>query len=163
MLVEAVKEREVLDVKEAVQMYVKALPDTTYKQLEEAFRAQNLDLYLIAIEKQSKPDTATNMDLQGNLNKKYTVTYRFSLLPPRPRDRQGWPSPSENMDRLDDAGEQVPGGIPKCRNCNEMGHISKSCPQEKVESAVVTVIKCYNCDGEGHRIRDCWSSTLAHS
>lgn len=154
MIVEAAKEQEVADVKEAVQIYVKANPDTTYAQLEEALRAQDVNLWLIAIEK-TVMTTMTNMDLQGNLNKKYTVTYRFNWNPPRPRDRELWPADvAENLERLQDAGEVVARGIPKCSNCNELGHIWKSCPEEKEEKEKID-IKCFNCDQVGHRIRDC--------
>lgn len=154
MIVEAAKEQEVADVKEAIQIYVKASPETTYVQLEEALRAQDVNLWLIAIEK-TVMSTMTNMDLQGNLNKKYTVTYRFNWNPPRPRDRDLWPADvAENLERLQDAGEVVAHGIPKCGNCGELGHIRKSCPEEPEQKEEV-VIKCFNCDEVGHRIRDC--------
>jgi hypothetical protein len=152
----AVKDRELDDAKAAVQTYLKAAPDTTYVQLEEAFRNQDVGLFLIAIEKPYLATTMTNMDLQGNMDKKYTVTYRFSPTAPRPREREVWPkTPEKNMERLKDAGEVVDRGLPKCNNCNELGHISKQCTEEKRETNTVTVIKCYNCDGEGHRVRDC--------
>jgi hypothetical protein len=167
----AVITHEIDDIKAAIQTYVKALPETTYVELEESFRAQKIGLYLIAIEKPDLSTTLTNMDLQGNLDKKYTVTYRFSGKPARPREREGWPSEAENQERLKDAGDVVPRGIPKCRNCDELGHTSvsnipiiriygpnfsqKSCPQEKMENDAVRVVKCYNCDQEGHRVRDC--------
>ncbi|SPQ20895.1 3302d475-c616-4072-a63d-5381d86d92d5 [Thermothielavioides terrestris] len=150
----AVKEREIDDIKEAIQIYVKSAPETTYPELERGFRAQGLGLWLIAVEK-VLADTFTNMDLQGNLGKKYTVTYRFQWNPPRPRDRERWPKDvDENLERLKDAGEVVYGGLPKCSNCDEVGHISKSCPQEKVEKNVVEIM-CYNCGEKGHRVRDC--------
>jgi hypothetical protein len=155
-IVTAVKERELDDVKEAVQTYVKATPDTTYVQLEEAFRSQDVGLWLIAIEKPLLAITMTNMDLQGNKDKKYTVTYRFSPTAPRPREREVWPkSTEENLERLKDAGEVVDRGIPKCSNCNELGHIRKSCPEEKREPDTVTVAKCHNCGEDGHQMRNC--------
>lgn len=157
----AAKERDIDDVKEAIQIYVKSSPDATYAELERAFRAQEVPLWLIAIEKTSLAATLTNMDLQGHLGKKYTVTYRFQWNPPRPRDRELWPADvEENLERLKDAGEVVARGLPKCRNCDEIGHISKSCPQEKMEIDTVREIKCYNCDEVGHRMRDCKSSNL---
>ena len=36
----------------------------------------------------------------------------------------------------------------------ELGHIAKSCPQEKRERERV-MVKCLNCDEIGHRVRDC--------
>lgn len=155
LIKKAVNERDIDDVKEAVQVYVKSSPSTTYPELEEAFRSQKLPLWLIAIEKTGLASTLTNMDLQGELEKKYTVTYRFQWNPPRPRDREVWPKDvEENIERLKDAGEVVPRGVPKCRNCDQIGHTSKSCPEEKLEKEAPT-IKCYNCDTVGHRIRDC--------
>lgn len=154
-LLKAARSRDIDDIKEAVQKYAKAEPSATYHDLETAFRAQSLPVYLIAIEK-GLVTTLTNMDLQGNLMRKYTVTYRFSDQPLRERDRPLWPSSAEdNLERLKNSGEVVPLGIPKCRNCDELGHIAKSCPQEKVELQSRNEIKCYNCEGVGHRVRDC--------
>jgi hypothetical protein len=151
----AVKERDIDDVKEAIQIYVKSAPNTTYADLERAFRAQDVPVWLIAIEK-TLASTFTNMDLQGCLGKTYTVTYRFQWNPPRPRDREVWPKDvDENIERLGDAGEVVYGGLPKCSNCDEIGHIAKSCPQDKVEKANSFEIICFNCSEPGHRVRDC--------
>jgi hypothetical protein len=92
------------------------------------------------------------MDLQGNLGKKYTVTWRLSDKPLRPKEKDSWPTtPEENLERLEDAGVPVDRGIPKCSNCDELGHIFKHCPQEKQENADKAVVKCYNCDQIGHR------------
>ncbi|KAI0879102.1 hypothetical protein GGS24DRAFT_279217 [Hypoxylon argillaceum] len=151
----AVQENDIDDVKEAIQQYVKAAPTTTYAQLEAGFRTQNIGLYLIAMENQSMLSTLTNMDLQGNLDKKYRVNYRFNPKPARPRERELWPSSAEeNKARLGDAGDPVNRGLSKCMNCNELGHIAKNCPQEKMEKERV-VIMCFNCNEAGHRVRDC--------
>ncbi|KAL1847537.1 hypothetical protein VTK73DRAFT_10328 [Phialemonium thermophilum] len=155
LIAKAAADEEADEVKEAIQTYVKAVPDTTYVQLEEAFRTQDLKLWLIAIEKPHLASTLTNMDLQGHLERKYTVTYRFSPNPPRPREREVWPpSPEENLERLKNAGDVVERGLVKCHNCGELGHTSKHCTVERQESLLAS-IKCYNCDGEGHRVRDC--------
>jgi hypothetical protein len=155
MILEGVKEQDLDDIKHAVQVYAKSSPETTFVDLEKAFRDQDIGLFLVAIERPIAV-TLTNMDLQGHMEKKYTVTYRFSFTPPRPRDREVWPADlAENLERLADAGEVTDRGKPKCLNCNEIGHISKSCPQEKMEKEKSNVIKCFNCDGEGHRMRDC--------
>ncbi|KAL3425838.1 zinc knuckle [Phlyctema vagabunda] len=147
--------RDLDDIKTAAFQYIKATPDATYPQLEKAFRGQGLSIYLIAVER-GLTMTYTNMDLQGNLGKKYTVTWRLSPNPKRPKEREGWPtSPEENMVRLDDAGEAVEKGVPKCSNCNELGHTFKSCPEEKQENADRAVVKCINCEQLGHRSRDC--------
>ena len=153
-LVSAVEICDMDDVKDAVQQYVKACPDTTYLDLDKAFRAQDVALYLVATKKDLL-QTMTNMDFQGNLDKTYTVSYRFDFKPARPREADAWPkSIEENQERLKDAGEVVNRGLHKCSNCDELGHIAKHCPQEKQERERV-VVKCFNCGEEGHRIRDC--------
>ncbi|GKT60698.1 zinc knuckle transcription factor [Colletotrichum tofieldiae] len=151
---EAIQERDGVEAKDAIQKYLKHFPEMTYVELEKAFRSQEMDIYLIATERVLAP-THTNMDLQGNLEKKYTVQYRFSAQPDRQREKAGWPSsPEENMSRLADAGEPVSRLMQKCTNCSELGHVAKSCPQEAMEKVRVT-ITCYNCGEEGHRVRDC--------
>ncbi len=154
-LVTAARERDLDDVKTAVDKYLKALPTTTFVDLEKAFRAQDLSVHLIAFEREIAA-TYTNMDLQGNLDRKYTVSYRLSANPMRPKEAEGWPaSPEENIERLRDAGIPVDRGIPKCSNCDQLGHTSRSCPEEKQENVDRASVKCFNCDGVGHRVRDC--------
>lgn len=138
--------------------------------MEQAFRTHNVEIYIIAVEKELA-STYTNMDLEGNLDKKYTANLRFSPQPLRPKERDGWPaSPQENFERLADAGTPVDRGITKCRNCDgkkkpecayskmadifiELGHMARDCKEEKRE-VEYTVVKCYNCDEVGHRVRD---------
>lgn len=145
-LAKAVVEKDIDDIKEAIIKYVKALPDTSYIALESAFRTQGLGVYTIALERELAP-TYTNMDLQGNLDRKYTVTYRLSEKPKRPKEAEGWPeSAEENLERLQDAGEPVDRGIPLCGNCLVIGHTSKICPEEKQGPADRASVKCYNCE-----------------
>jgi hypothetical protein len=81
--------------------------------MEKAFRNQDIKVYLIGIEKELAV-TYTNMDLQGNLDKKFTVNWRLSDKPARPKENDLWPSaPEENLERLADAGVPVDRGIPK--------------------------------------------------
>ncbi|KAM3082621.1 hypothetical protein ACMFMF_002278 [Clarireedia jacksonii] len=142
------------DLKDELMKYIKASPDATYVQLESAFRAQNIPIYLIAIEKELAP-TFTNMDLQGNLDRQYTVSYRKSPKHSRPKEKDAWPaSPEENLERLANAGEAVDRGVPLCSRCGELGHISKRCSEVANESERV-VVQCYNCNEIGHRVRDC--------
>ena len=143
------------DVKEAIEMYLKAVPDTTYPLLENAFRTQDVPVWVIALERPELAVTMTNMDLQGNLDRKYTISYRFSDKPTRPREREGWPSKEENLTRLENAGIPVPRGLPKCNNCSKLGHTSKRCPEERAERVDREEIKCIYCDQIGHRARDC--------
>jgi hypothetical protein len=146
-------ERDLDDFKEELLKYIKATPDATYVQLESAFRTHNFTVYLIGIEKELAP-TYTNMDLQGNLGKKYSVSFRFSDKHQRPKEKEFWPaSAEENLARLADAGEPVDCGKPKCSNCNELGHVKKNCPEEVTENADKAQVKCYNCDGVGKFIR----------
>lgn len=154
-IVKGSQSKDMEDVKEGVQEYLKTEPAITYANLEEAFRAQAINIYLIALENPSLLPTHTHMDLQGNLDKKFRVHYRWVNKPARPREAEGWPqSTEENLERLRDAGETVERGIPKCTNCDEFGHTAKRCPQEKIEKERV-MIKCYNCEQMGHRVRDC--------
>lgn len=154
-LEQAARERDADDVKEAVQEYVKALNgEPTYRVLQEAFIDKKVNIWLIAVERSILP-TFTNMDLQGNIEKKYTVSYRFSDKPERPREIEGWPqNPEEILSRLDDAGEVVNNGKSLCHNCKQVGHVAKHCPEEKVEPDGPRVT-CSNCNEDGHRIRDC--------
>lgn len=155
LLEQAIKDRDIDDVKEKIQIYLKAQPDTTFVELEQALRSQGYGLYLIPLVKANLSITLTNMDLQGNLGKRYTVNYRFSDKPRRQTEKAGWPKDHEEiLTRLADAGDTVPCGKPKCANCGELGHIAKNCSQEKMEAERV-VVMCYNCGLEGHRVRDC--------
>ena len=150
------------DAKEAVQEYIKASgTDMTYKDLQLGLISDNVGLWLIATER-SLVNIFTNLDLQGNTGKKYSISFRFSDRPSRPREAEGWPNDREEiLSRLDDAGEVVDSGLSLCYNCGEVGHITKACPQEKLERTDRPKISCYNCGADGHRVRDCkWWSVL---
>ncbi len=158
---QAVKEKDLDDVKEAFQMYVKACPTVTYVEMEKMFREENIGLFLIGVERTDMSATLTNMDLQGNLDRKFTVTYRFNNRPSRPREKAIWPAnDEENLDRLAAGGEPVSRGIPLCVNCRELGHISRNCPQERMEASDKASVACYNCGEDGHRLRDCEQSNF---
>ncbi|RFU31862.1 hypothetical protein B7463_g4488, partial [Scytalidium lignicola] len=150
----AAAEGDIDDVKVAAAKYIKSTPTCTYVELEKAFRYSDIGIYLIALEKELAA-TYTNMDFQGNLDRKYTVSWRLSNKPKRPKERDGWPTPEENLERLDDAGEAVDRGMPKCGNCDALGHTAKFCKEEKVENSDRPAVKCYNCSEVGHRVRDC--------
>lgn len=159
LLEQAIIEGDMDEIKEKIQIYAKAQPDAKFVELEKAFRHQGYRLYLIPLVKANLSITLTNMDLQGNLGKTYTVNYRFSDKPRRKIEKEGWPKDhDEVLARLADAGDVVPLGQPKCSNCNKLGHISKNCDEERMEPSDRAVVKCYNCDQEGHRVRDCESS-----
>ncbi len=61
MIQQAVSERDIDDLKFAVQTYVKASPDTTYVDLEKAFRSQEVGAFLAAMERPGLAMTMTNM------------------------------------------------------------------------------------------------------
>lgn len=158
----ACEARDMDDVKSAIEKYLKALPMTTYLELELGFRNQDLGVYLIAL-KREITEILTLMDLQGNLDREYTVNWRFSDKPQRPKEHEGWPNKEENLERLKNAGDPVDRFISKCSNCDSLGHIAKNCPEDKNEVNERVTVKCYNCDEEGHRVRDCkFSQDLAH-
>lgn len=151
---QAVKERDTDDAKEGLQEYVKALDGAvTYKEIQESLIDKGINLWLIATERQLI-NVFSNMDLQGNMGKKYSISLRFSEKPERPREIDLWPTSREEiLGRLDDAGEPVNNGQTKCHRCGEVGHMTKECSEERVEKP--TKAPCYNCGTEGHRVRDC--------
>jgi Zinc knuckle len=155
-LTKAIYERDTDDCRIAIKKYIKKFPEMTYVQLQAALYEQNMKLFLIPLEKKLA-GTLTNMDLQGNLGKKYTISYRFEEKASRPREAEGWPQGmKEILERLTDAGEPVSNGLSRCTNCGEFGsHISKNCPQEKAERTDRAIIQCINCEELGHRVRDC--------
>jgi hypothetical protein len=59
LIKEAVAERDMEDVKDAIQIFLKSVPETTYAELEKAFRTQSISIYLICVEKELQP-TFTN-------------------------------------------------------------------------------------------------------
>jgi hypothetical protein len=153
-MIEAAADGDMLGVKQSAHDYASFITDLTYPQLEKAFRSHDIRVYLIAVEAEPA-DRYSHMDLQGNLGRKYLVTFRKSPTPTRAADRDGWPaSPEENSKRLIDAGHLVDCLMPKCSNCDALGHTMKSCKEEKVviEREETT---CYNCNKPGHRQRDC--------
>ncbi|RAL58252.1 hypothetical protein DID88_002252 [Monilinia fructigena] len=87
ILIKQSEEGDFDDMKDEVMKYIKASPDATYPQLENAFRSQNIPIYLIATEKELN-QTFTNMDLQGNLDRKYTVSWRKSSNHSRPKEKE---------------------------------------------------------------------------
>lgn len=101
-------------------------------------------------------DTLTNVNLQGEVDKKYTIGYFLSDKPQRPALIARWPKDStENLKRLVDAGIPMDRGIEKCHNCEQLGHTARHCKQEKREYGDRPIVKCALCGEEGHRVRDC--------
>ncbi len=130
----------------------------TYAQLEQEFRVRGYKVYLIAMEKVIE-STQTIVNLQGKIGCKYAVFYFLSDKPQRPNMKERWPkSTEENVERLQDAGVPMDSGVVKCNNvsgnglslrlsrltdqCNELGHTTRKCPQERetIERAAVKVL-----------------------
>ncbi|KAI6883293.1 hypothetical protein KC360_g5564 [Hortaea werneckii] len=155
MLQEADKDKDVIDIKKALLSYVKAWPEVTFEELENVFRESEMNTHLIAKE-QEVSDTHTIVNLAGQQDQKYVVSIQFSEKPRRAAFATGWPpSKEENLIRLSQAGWPMDRMVPKCVNCDQLGHISKNCPEEKREREQKTAITCANCNNEGHRARDC--------
>ncbi|KAI9694524.1 MAG: hypothetical protein M1822_000140 [Bathelium mastoideum] len=154
MLMQADKNKDMDDFKEALKIYTKAVPGVTYLELEHHFRDNNFNTFIIARE-MPIPDVYTCVNLHGKTDCKYVVSFVYSREPKRPAWRIGWPSSVEdNETRLPDAGVLMDRLIPKCRRCGEMGHISKSCKQDYIAPEQPEV-KCVHCGETGHRARDC--------
>ena len=116
MLKTASDEKDLDDFKDAVKILVKAVPGSSYQQLEAEFRKREFKVYIIAMEKDIG-DTWTNVDLQGEIGKKFAVGYYFSANAQRPSLAPKWPtSPEENVERLADAGVPMDRGVEKCHN-----------------------------------------------
>ena len=99
-------------------MYTKVASDATFYELEMAFRSQNFHTYLIATENELGK-TYTYVNLQGELDKTFKVSFHLSPKPKRETAKQGWPeTPEENLERLKDAGFPMERGIPKCNRCD---------------------------------------------
>ena len=99
-------------------MYCKAVPASTYDELENAFRTMGFDTHLIARKKEDLFTTQTLVNIQGKIDCAYEVGFYFSDRPQRPKAKEGWPkSTQENLERLKDAGLPMDRGIPKCGRC----------------------------------------------
>lgn len=164
-LMTADKEKEVEDIREvrsshsrhitnlltnsqAIISYAITAPDLTFQDLETAFRADGMNTYFIA-KQQEVSDTHTIINLQGKIDQTFAVSIQFTARPRRAKFAEGWPeSPEENMTRLAEAGFVMDRLVEKCRNCNQLGHKKKDCPEEPDEKPKL-VITCANCSEEG--------------
>ncbi|KAL8687153.1 MAG: hypothetical protein Q9224_005238 [Gallowayella concinna] len=154
---EAAESRELDEFREAIKVYQKAVHDISYEQLELSFRANELGIFIIAMEPREGEilDTHTLVDLSGKKDCKYKVGYFFKKTPRTGKLAEAWPtSEEENLARLKDAGTPYERGIPKCLRCKEMGHTAKTCTEGEGEVEKPSV-KCVICESEGHRARDC--------
>lgn len=108
------------ELKRAVFTYCKAAPTVTWVELEELFRVNNMNTFLIAKQIEvEKVYTITN--LQGEGDKEYVVSFETSAKPRRKIASDAWPaSPEENIERLGNAGLPMDRGVMKCNNCDGM-------------------------------------------
>ncbi|TKX20844.1 putative nucleic acid binding protein 22 [Elsinoe australis] len=154
LLTAADNSKESISFRFALNCYTRAMPDLTFVDMERELRAAGFYFHLVAKE-QPIADTKTICNLQGKRDCTYVVSFQAGYKPTRPKFASGWPTSAEdNMTRLADAGYVMDRGIPKCGNCDELGHITKSCPNERVEREKME-IKCFNCSEVGHYLRDC--------
>ncbi|KAK5120696.1 hypothetical protein LTR85_006054 [Meristemomyces frigidus] len=148
------KDKDVDDIKKAILTYAKAFAEVTFEELEQTFRDAEMNTYLIA-KQQEVSDTHTIINLQGKIDQEYVVSIQFSAKPRRAKFAEGWPeSPEENLTRLGKAGLPMDRMVPKCSNCDQLGHTARACTEEKVEREK-QAIECANCNNQGHRARDC--------
>ena len=149
---EAVGERDAALAREGVEQFGKSR-GMSLKAIQEYLYENNVGLFLIGMETELLKQY-TNIDLEGNKDKKYTVSCRFAETAQRPRERDQWPKgKDEILARLDDAGFKGESRAIICRRCEEEGHLAKDCTIERTNEA--PKISCYNCGEDGHRSRDC--------
>ncbi|KAK2747333.1 hypothetical protein FQN57_002231 [Myotisia sp. PD_48] len=154
ILRKASKERDLEDFRDGLKIYSKASPLATFDDIEKKLREENLNFYIIGLEREVG-DCHTLVNLQGKLNCKYVVGFFFSDKPQRVNLQERWPaSAAENLERLTEAGFPLDRQVPKCGNCGQMGHTFKGCKEEHALPERVEV-KCVNCKEPGHRARDC--------
>ncbi|OQE96734.1 hypothetical protein PENNAL_c0001G00878 [Penicillium nalgiovense] len=148
-------ERDLDDFRDALKIYSKAVPHATWADIEKKMRVDDFNIYIIAMETEVD-DVMSLIDLQGVLDREYVIGFFFSPKASRGHLRDRWPADAEqNLERMNNAGIPYERKVPKCLNCGELGHISRSCKEERAEGNDRVEIKCSNCDGVGHRVRDC--------
>ncbi|KAL5421165.1 hypothetical protein PMIN04_005785 [Paraphaeosphaeria minitans] len=148
----------------ALRAYARAIGDAfNASEVEQALRESGLKVFLIALNQEVAPQM-TIVDMVGNPDREYVLTFQLSAKPRRPKLGKGWPADAaENLERLKSAGFVQDRGVPLCSNCNELGHIKMFCKQEIVEREKMTpVVTCVYCEEEGHRARDCPKERVNH-
>ncbi|CAG8036861.1 unnamed protein product [Penicillium salamii] len=167
-------EKDLDDFREALKIYSKSSPEETFADVEKKMREEDFKIFIIGLvstglvlhiqgsiayecqQEKEVDDVISLIDLQGTLDREYVVGFYFRAKASRGKLRERWPAdPEENLERLANAGLPFERMIPKCLNCGELGHIKKSCKEERVENDDRVEIKCSNCDEVGHRVRDC--------
>ncbi|KAL8704445.1 MAG: hypothetical protein Q9201_002403 [Fulgogasparrea decipioides] len=128
---EAVETRDLDDFRNAIKVYHKAIGELSYDELERSFRANNIEIYIIATEPMAGEllDTHTLINLAGKRDCKFKVGYFFKKSPRTAKMVAVWPtSDEENLSRLKDAGVPHERGIPKCLRCKvSTQHLKSAC------------------------------------
>lgn len=117
-LVDACKTKDLDSFRLCLKAYARSIgSEFSLPEIERSLREDKLPIYLIA-KKQEVAKNQTIIDLVGNLDRQYVLTFQLSDKPKRKRMAAGWPaSPEENMTRLTSAGFVQDRGIPLCSRC----------------------------------------------
>ncbi|CAG8465105.1 3966_t:CDS:10 [Diversispora eburnea] len=158
-LLQADKERDVDDFKDAFEEYAKSSSELTFQEIERQLRASNCKGRLVALEREELPLTKCLVDLQGvTEDKKYVV--QIVMGPPsrlaRTAGRRAG-SDEENIEWLSQAGFLRDDVVPTCFNCKKKGHITKECqePRRDRGGGGGRGRDCYNCGSTEHQAREC--------
>ncbi|RIB24192.1 hypothetical protein C2G38_1958227, partial [Gigaspora rosea] len=124
-LLQADKERDIDDFKEAFEEYAKATPEETFQSIEKKLRVANCTGRIIAL-REGIPLTKCLIDLQGNIGKRYVVTIIMGSPDRLPRTAGSRAmNEEENLEWLANAGFMRDDHEPACFNCRGKGHITK--------------------------------------
>ncbi|CCX11693.1 Similar to Cellular nucleic acid-binding protein; acc. no. Q3T0Q6 [Pyronema omphalodes CBS 100304] len=144
--------------KEHMLEYIKANPSLRLDELENAFRGEDFNYYLYALEVDVSYDKCL-VGPHGEPDAKYIWTLNKT---PRPRRskliaHRMAKTTEGNLERLKYAGTLEDEIKPFCYACKEKGHNKKNCQvvHEEEERNERVVLKCNNCGGLDHRMRDC--------
>lgn len=120
LLKEADSTRDLDDIKEAFEVFCRNSPETTIQEIETRFRAEGFTTHLVGMEKEEMYDYLTNVNLQGEIGKQYSLGFQLSAKSRRQKMYQSMlaESPEENFERLADCGLTVK------KNCIVCNHVS---------------------------------------
>ena len=149
--------KDIDDIREAFEIYCRNTPTAELQAIEQRLRAEEMNLHLVAMEKEL-PSNKTNVDLQNNMDRTYSVVLQLSARSKRSKQMTSMlaSSAEENFARLADCGFIVKSPIPVCFKCSCKGHRSAECTSDIIpEQSRKVIIICSNCGEEGHRLRVC--------